>query len=156
MRPFLRNSAASPNSTGTMGFGFRAGWLIGPNYRLNLTYESAMGTLQDEVFGSIHSNFHSLAAFTQVLFSLVPNQRIDGYVGGGLGYHRLSFAGEKLKGEHSANLAMQFALGTEYRVATHWSLLMETGYQHVFIEENNIDPANLRIFAGLGYLRANR
>ena len=79
-------------------------------------------------------------------------------MGGGLGCHYLSFSGEKLKGDNYANLSIQFALGGEYRVATHLSLLMETGYQHVFIEEEKFDPANFRIFAGIGYgyLRVSR
>ena len=155
VRPLFRNPTSSSNSAWTTAFGFRLGWLIKTNYRLNVTYESAKSTMPDKVFGSVRSNVRSLSSFVQALYSIVPSRGINGYVGGGLGYHHLSLSGKKLERGNSYDLAIRLTTGAEYRVATNWWLLLETGYQHVFVQEAQIDPTNFRIFFGLGYLRAN-
>ena len=155
VRPLFRNPNSSPSSILTKAFGFRLGWLITTDYRFSMTYELANTAMPDKIFGSVNSNLQSLSAFLQVFYPIVPNRGINGYVGGGLGYHHSSLSGKNIEGENSDNLALRLAAGAEHHVDTNWWLLTEIGYEQVVVRQMQINPSNFRILFGFGYKWTN-
>jgi opacity protein-like surface antigen len=111
--------------------------------------------MPDEIFGSVSSNLQSLSAFLQAFYPVVPNRGVNGYVGGGLGYHHSSLSGKNFEGKNSDNLAIRLVAGAEYHVATNWWLLTETGYEQVVAREMQIDPSNFRVLFGFNYKYTN-
>ena len=149
IRPVLRRTTVAANSHGSLGFGLRLGWHMNRPLRLNLTYESVGHTLDDEVFGAIDSHHQSLALSVQYL----ALARFGGqtYLSGSFGYHFFGLDGANLVADSTRRPGVHLALGAEVPLSAYWSLIGETGYQHVYRGEDLVNLANFRVFAGLGY-----
>ena len=149
IRPVLRRATVAANSHGGFGFGLRLGWHLNRTLRLSLTYESVGLMLDDEVFGAIDSHHQSLALAVQ--YFALARFGVHTYLSGSLGYHFFGLDGKNLVADSARRPGVHLALGAELPLGAHWSLIGETGYQHVYRDEDLVNPANFRAFAGFGY-----